>query len=73
MRTMCIPATDVLVAHEQAALEIRELRRKGIHCHLEEHADQSGHHVEVVQDSQLAAGGVPGGRDASGVEVTGGR
>jgi hypothetical protein len=48
MRTMCIPGTDVLVAHEQAALEIGELRRKGIHCHLEEHADQSGHHVEVV-------------------------
>ncbi len=48
MRTMCIPTTDVLVAHEQAALEIRELRRKGIHCHLEDHADQSGHHVEVV-------------------------
>jgi hypothetical protein len=50
MQPRTIPAPDVLVAHEQAALAIGELRRKGIHCHLEEHADRSGHHVEVVRD-----------------------
>ena len=50
MRTNRIPATDVLAAHEQAALEIGELRRKGIHCHLEERADGSGPCVEVVLD-----------------------
>jgi hypothetical protein len=48
MITRCIPAADVLAAHEQAALEIGVLRRKGVHCHLEEHADRSGHHVDVV-------------------------
>ena len=50
MRTMSIPAMDVLVAHEQAALEVGELRRRGIHCHLEDHADESGHHVDVVRE-----------------------
>jgi hypothetical protein len=47
---MSIPAMDVLVAHEQAALEVGELRRRGIHCHLEDHADESGHHVDVVRE-----------------------
>jgi hypothetical protein len=50
MRTMSIPAADVLVAHEQAALEIGELRRRGIPCHLEDRADRSGHHVDVVRE-----------------------
>jgi len=50
MRTRIIPAADVLAAHEQAALEIGELRRKGIHCHLEEHMDRSGPHVDVVRE-----------------------
>lgn len=51
MRTMSIPATDVLVAHEQAAMEIGELRRRGIHCHLEEHTDRGGHHLNVVREA----------------------
>jgi hypothetical protein len=54
---MSIPAMDMLVAHEQAAMEIGELRRKGIHCHLEEHADESGHHVEVVREAVAACAG----------------
>ena len=48
---------DMLVAHEQAAMEIGELRRKGIHCHLEDHADESGHHVEVVREAVTACAG----------------
>jgi hypothetical protein len=52
MRTRIIPAADVLAAHEQAALEIGELRRKGIHCHLEENAGGDGPHVDVVRDSR---------------------
>ena len=50
MKPRIIPAADVLVAHEQAALEIGELRRKGIHCHMEESAGHDGPHVEVVRD-----------------------
>ncbi|MCW1926612.1 hypothetical protein OKA05_28930 [Luteolibacter arcticus] len=52
MITRSIPAEDVLVAHELAALEICELRRKGIPYHLEEHADRSGRHLDVVRDSR---------------------
>ncbi|MEK7949441.1 hypothetical protein [Luteolibacter soli] len=52
MTTRSIPAADVLAAHEQAALEIGELRRKGVHCHLEEKAGRDGPHVDVVRDSQ---------------------
>ncbi|RYD67364.1 MAG: hypothetical protein EOP83_02965 [Verrucomicrobiaceae bacterium] len=55
MRTRIIPAADVLAAHEQAALEVGELRRKGIHCHVEEHAGREGPQVDVVQDSQPEA------------------
>ena len=50
MRTRSIPATDVLVAYEQAAHEISELRRRGIPCHLEEHADPGGPRIDVVRD-----------------------
>lgn len=50
MRTRIIPATDVLAAHEQAAIEIGELRRKGIRCHVEEHAGRDGPQVDVVRD-----------------------
>jgi hypothetical protein len=57
MKTRIIPATDVLAAHEQAALEIGELRRKGIPCHLEDRADRSGHHVDVVCESASRARG----------------
>ena len=52
MKTRIIPAADVLAAHEQAALEISELRRKGIHCHLEEHPGRDGPQIDVVRDSQ---------------------
>jgi len=65
---MSIPAADVLVAHERAAMEIGELRRRGIHCHLEEHADrvarrtgaqrtQAGRGI-VAAFNQAVAGGV---------------
>ena len=49
MKEIIIPATDVLAAHEQAAQEIGELRRKGVPCHLEEHADASGHRIDIVR------------------------
>ena len=52
MRTRIIPAADVLTAHEQAALEIGELRRKGIHCHLEENAGREGPQLDVVCDPE---------------------
>ena len=55
---------DVLVAHEQAAMEVGELRRRGIHCHLEEHADESGHHVDVVREPRGAPVGDIAERDA---------
>jgi hypothetical protein len=57
MKTRIMPATDVLAAHEQAALEIGELRRKGIPCHLEDRADRSGHHVDVVREPALRQSG----------------
>ncbi|MCW1925156.1 hypothetical protein OKA05_21530 [Luteolibacter arcticus] len=46
------PATDDrnLVAHEEAANEVAELRRKGVHCHIEETADGPSP-VHVVEDS----------------------
>lgn len=50
MKTKTIPAENVLAAHEQAAAEIGELRRKGKPCHLEEHVDDGGHHVDVIED-----------------------
>lgn len=75
MTTRTIPAADVLVAHEQAALEVGELRRKGIHCHLEEHAGPTGCRVEVVRDFEVPVtprsqgtavrGPRPGGRAAA--------
>ena len=59
MRTRIIPAADVLAAHEQAALEIGELRRRGIPCHLEDRADRSGHHVDVVREPAWRPRGKP--------------
>jgi hypothetical protein len=50
MNEKIIPSADTLAAHEQAAAEITELRRKGIHCHIEEHSHTLGHHLGVVQD-----------------------
>jgi hypothetical protein len=58
--TSIMPATDVLAAHERAALEISELRRRGIHCHLEDRADRSGHHVDVVREPVSKARGNKG-------------
>jgi len=49
MKPISIPAPETLAAHERAALEIGELRRKGVPCHLEEHAGPAGHHLEIVQ------------------------
>ena len=58
-------AADVLVAHERAAMEIGELRRRGIHCHLEEHADRHGHRLDVVRDPEAASADEPVDRDAA--------
>ena len=45
------PATNDsnLIAHEKAANEIAELRRKGVHCHIEE-TDDGQTPVRVVVD-----------------------
>lgn len=53
--TTVIPPGDVLAAHEMAAKEILELRRKGVPCHLEDHSDRSGHRVDVVQEAPDSA------------------
>lgn len=55
--TTVIPASDVLAAHELASLEIGELRRKGVPCHLEEHADASGHRIDIVREPPHPADG----------------
>jgi hypothetical protein len=52
MNERIIPAPETISAHEQAAAEITELRRKGIHCHLEESNHQGGHCVDVVMDPE---------------------
>jgi len=49
--TTVIPPGDVLAAHEMAAKEILELRRKGVPCHLEDHSDRRGHRVDVVREA----------------------
>jgi hypothetical protein len=51
MRTFTIPAPDLLATHEEAAREIGELRRKGVHCHLEEQSGPTGHRIEVVREA----------------------
>jgi hypothetical protein len=55
--TTVIPASDVLAAHELAALEISELRRKGVQCHLEEHADAFGRRIDIVREPPHPADG----------------
>ena len=50
MKERIIPAPESISAHEQAAAEITELRKKGIHCHLEEKTHEGGHCVDVVVD-----------------------
>lgn len=49
--TTVIPPADQMAAHEMAAKEILDLRRKGVPCHLEEHSDRSGHRVDVVREA----------------------
>ena len=55
MNEKIIPAADNLAAHELAAAEITELRKKGIHCHIEEHGHSHGHHLDVVHDGDEPA------------------
>ncbi len=52
MKDKIIPAPEILAAHEQAAAEITELRRKGIHCHIEDHVAAGGHCLDVVVDPE---------------------
>lgn len=58
MNERIIPAPETISAHEQAAEEIKELRRKGIHCHLEEKSHEGGHCVDVVVDTDGPIGEV---------------
>ncbi|MFC7336581.1 hypothetical protein ACFQY0_05275 [Haloferula chungangensis] len=46
------PSPSELAEHERAAMELTRLRRKGIHCHLENHPDGSQCHVDVVKDPE---------------------
>jgi hypothetical protein len=48
MKPISIPAPESLAAHERAAREIGELRRKGVPCHLEERAGPAGHQLDIV-------------------------
>lgn len=60
--TTVIPPADQLAAHELAAKEILDLRRKGVPCHLEDHSDRSGHRVDVVREGvESAESGRQGG------------
>ncbi|MGC4013557.1 MAG: hypothetical protein QM755_03410 [Luteolibacter sp.] len=52
MKSKSIPSVENLTAHEQAAEKITSLRRKGIPCHLEDHPDRHGHHLEIVRDEK---------------------
>ena len=40
-------------------MEIGELRRKGLPCHLEDHADAAGPHVDVVLEEPGEASASP--------------
>ncbi|MCW1912019.1 hypothetical protein OJ996_00430 [Luteolibacter sp. GHJ8] len=51
MKDKIFPAPETLAAHEQAAAEITELRRRGIHCHIEDHASTGGT-CDVVLDPE---------------------
>lgn len=59
MRTFTIPAPDSLATHEEAAREIGELRRKGVHCHLEEQSGPTGHRIEVVRETAVTLADEP--------------
>ena len=54
-----IPAHEKLAAHEQAAAKITGLRRKGIHCHIEEHTTSGGPCLDVVVDAEGPVEAVP--------------
>ena len=54
-----IPAQETLAAHEQAAAEITELRRKGIHCHIEEQTTAVGRCLDVIVDPEGPVEAVP--------------
>ena len=56
MKEKSIPAPESLAAHEQAAAKITELRRKGIHCHLEDRPSEGGPCIDVMVDPQGPAG-----------------
>lgn len=46
------PSPIELAEHERAAVEVTRLRRKGIHCHLENHPEGTRSHVDVVRDTE---------------------
>ncbi len=58
-RGVMIPAHETLAAHEQAAAEVTELRRKGIHCHIEDHSGTAGPVLDVVVDPDGPVEAVP--------------
>jgi hypothetical protein len=47
---MIIPAAEPLAAHEEAAVRIAGLRRKGVHCHLQQGTEGPGPSLEIVPD-----------------------
>jgi hypothetical protein len=49
MEGKVIADQDRVAAHEQAAAEVAGLRKKGIHCHLEEPAGNA-RTIDVVRD-----------------------
>lgn len=49
-KTPVVLPADQLAAHELAALEIGELRRKGVPCHLEDHSGRGGHRIDIVRE-----------------------
>jgi len=44
------PSLVELAEYERAAKEVTRLRRKGVHCHLENHSGGRQSHVDVVRD-----------------------
>jgi len=56
MKEKIIPAPETLAAHEQAAAAITGLRKKGIHCHLEETDHTGGHCIDVVVEPAILNG-----------------
>jgi hypothetical protein len=50
MSRIIVPITDPFSSHRLAALRVQELRRKGVHCHIQGKADEKGHYLEVMLD-----------------------